>query len=281
MKFLLNGNMLATIDRVAFEIGGWPVHWYGIIMGLCIAIGYIVFSREGKRKGIDEDTLFNFLFWMVIIGYLGARLYYVAFKLDYYLANPEQILMIWQGGIAIYGGIIAGSLTLYVMSKRSQINPVLMFDVTAPAIMLAQAIGRWGNFMNQEAYGGVVSRSFLEQLYLPEFMIQQMYINGEYHHPTFLYESVWNLLGFILLLVFRRRKQFFRQGEVAASYLIWYGVGRAVIEGMRTDSLYLGPLRVSQWLSIVLVVVSIGFVVYRRKQSFPEVPYYEEETSSL
>ena len=112
-------------------------------------------------------------------------------------------------------------------------------------------------------------------------MIQQMYINGEYHHPTFLYESVWNLLGFILLLIFRRRKQFFCQGEVAASYLIWYGVGRAVIEGMRTDSLYLGPLRVSQWLSIVLVVVSIGFVVYRRKQSFPEVPYYEEETSNL
>lgn len=281
MKFLLNGNMLATIDRVAFEIGGWPVHWYGIIMGLCIAIGYVVFSHEGKRKGIDEDTLFNILFWMVIIGYLGARLYYVAFKLDYYLANPEQILMIWQGGIAIYGGIIAGSLTLYVMSKRSQLNPVVMFDITAPAIMLAQAIGRWGNFMNQEAYGGVVSRSFLEQLYLPEFMIQQMYINGEYHHPTFLYESVWNLLGFILLLVLRRRKQFFRQGEVAASYLIWYGIGRAVIEGMRTDSLYLGPLRVSQWLSMVLVVASIGFVVYRRKQSFPEIPYYEEETSSL
>lgn len=277
MKTFMNPGIFAAIDRIAFNIGGWPVHWYGLIMGLCIMIAYVVFSREGKRKGIDEETLFDILFWLVIIGYIGARLYYVAFRFEHYLANPAQILMIWQGGIAIYGGIIAGSLTLYVMGKRSHLNPVTLFDITAPAIMLAQAIGRWGNFINQEAYGGVVSRTFLERLFLPNFIIEQMLINGNYHHPTFLYESVWNLLGLILLLSLRRKKQFFRQGEVAASYIIWYGVGRAFIEGMRTDSLYLGPLRVSQWLSMLLVVAGLVFVIYRRTQSYPEIPYYEED----
>lgn len=280
MKTLINPGLFAAIDRVAFDIGGWPVHWYGLIMGLCILIAYVVFSREGKRKGIDEELLFNFLFWMVIIGYIGARLYYVVFRLNYYLANPAQIMMIWQGGIAIYGGIIAGALTIYTMSKRHQLNPATMFDITAPAIMLAQALGRWGNFINQEAYGGEVSRSFLESLYLPNFIIEQMNVNGVYHHPTFLYESLWNMLGLALIMVLRRKPAFLRQGEVAASYVIWYGIGRAFIEGMRTDSLYIGPLRVSQWLSMILVVAGIVFVVYRRKQSFPEIPYYEEDELS-
>lgn len=280
MKTSINPGLFAAIDRVAFDIGGWPVHWYGLIMGLCILIAYIIFSREGKRKGIDEETLFNFLFWMVVIGYLGARLYYVAFRLDYYLANPAQILMIWQGGIAIYGGIIAGGVTIYVMSKRQQLNPATIFDITAPAVMLAQAIGRWGNFINQEAYGGEVSRGFLESLYLPNVIIEQMNVNGIYHHPTFLYESLWNLLGFVLILMLRRQPKFFRQGEVAATYVIWYGIGRAFIESMRTDSLYLGPLRVSQWLSMILVVAGIIFITYRRKQSFPEIPYYEEDELS-
>lgn len=280
MKTLINPGLFAAIDRIAFDIGGWPVHWYGLIMGLCILIAYVIFSREGKRKGIDEDTLFNLLFWMVVIGYIGARLYYVAFRLEHYLANPAQIIMIWQGGIAIYGGIIAGAVTIYVMSKRSQLNPASVFDITAPAIMLAQALGRWGNFINQEAYGGEVSRSFLESLYLPNVIIEQMNVNGVYHHPTFLYESVWNLLGLILILVLRRKPKFFRQGEIAATYVIWYGIGRAFIEGMRTDSLYLGPLRVSQWLSMILVVAGLVFVIYRRKQSFPEIPYYEEDEIS-
>lgn len=280
MKTLINPGLFAAIDRVAFDIGGWPVHWYGLIMGLCILIAYVVFSREGKRKGIDEELLFNFLFWMVIIGYIGARLYYVVFRLNYYLANPAQIMMIWQGGIAIYGGIIAGALTIYTMSKRHQLNPATMFDITAPAIMLAQALGRWGNFINQEAYGGEVSRSFLESLYLPNFIIEQMNVNGVYHHPTFLYESLWNLLGFVLILMLRRQPKFFRQGEVAATYVIWYGIGRTFIESMRTDSLYLGPLRVSQWLSMILVVAGIIFIIYRRKQSFPEIPYYEEDELS-
>lgn len=280
MKTLIKPGLFAAIDRIAFDIGGWPVHWYGLIMGLCILIAYVIFSREGKRKGIDEDTLFNLLFWIVVIGYIGARLYYVAFRLEHYLANPAQIIMIWQGGIAIYGGIIAGAVTIYVMSKRSQLNPASVFDITAPAIMLAQALGRWGNFINQEAYGGEVSRSFLESLYLPNVIIEQMNVNGVYHHPTFLYESVWNLLGLILILVLRRKPKFFRQGEIAATYVIWYGIGRAFIEGMRTDSLYLGPLRVSQWLSMILVVAGLVFVIYRRKQSFPEIPYYEEDEIS-
>lgn len=267
----------ASIDPEAFNIGGWSVRWYGLIIGLGIVVAYFLFNREGKRKGIDENTTLDLIFWTVMIGFIGARLYYVLFRLDYYLANPGQIIQIWQGGLAIYGGIIAGVITLIVLSRRYQLSMMTVLDIAAPSVLAAQAIGRWGNFMNQEAHGGPVAREFLESLFLPEFIIEQMNINGVYHHPTFLYESLWNIIGVALLLVLRRKSNFFRQGEVAASYLIWYGVGRAFIEGLRTDSLYLGSLRVSQWLSVLSVIASIALIIYRRTQVYPPVPYYEAD----
>lgn len=265
---------LGQINRIAFRIGSWPVYWYGIIIGLGMLAAYLVYQKEVQRKGIDQDKAFDLLFWAIIFGFIGARLYYVLFSWEQYSDNLMSIFSIWQGGIAIYGGVIAGLLTIILYCWKKELPLVLMLDISAPALMIAQSIGRWGNFMNQEAYGGITSRLNLERLALPDFVIQQMYIQGEYRQPTFLYESVWNFIGFILLLILRRQKGLLREGEVAAGYAIWYGAGRAYIEGMRSDSLYLGGLRVSQWVSMFLVVAAVVFIAYRRRQPLNEVPTY-------
>ena len=176
------------------------------------------------------------------------------------------------------GGLIAGGLAVYWFARRKKMTLSLLLDILAPSVLLAQSIGRWGNFINQEAHGGPVTRQFLENLYLPEFIINQMNINGTYYHPTFLYESLWSLVGFALLLLLRNKNQFLRQGEVALSYVIWYSAGRFFIEGMRTDSLWIGDfLRVSQGLSLVLFVAALGVLMYRRYYTYPPVPYYKDE----
>ncbi|MBD3949889.1 prolipoprotein diacylglyceryl transferase [Tuanshanicoccus lijuaniae] len=263
---------LAKLSPIAFRLFGWPVHWYGIIIGIGIVIAYTMIQREAKRKELDEEQMSDIVFWTIIIGFIGARLYYVLFRLDYYLMHPTQILSIWQGGIAIYGGILAGLVTLYYLAKRYHLSFITILDVVAPAVLTAQSIGRWGNFMNQEAYGYEVSRDFLEKIHLPKVIIEQMNIEGVYHHPTFLYESLWSALGVILLLWLRQKPNLLKEGEVAAGYLLWYGLGRMVIEGMRTDSLYLGPLRISQWVAVVFVISSIGFIMKRRNEA--TIMYY-------
>ena len=186
------------------------------------------------------------------------------------------MLFIWEGGLAIYGGVIAGFLTIYYLAKKKDIPLLLLTDIIAPNLMLAQAIGRWGNFINQEAHGAEVSRQFLENLLLPEFIIEGMYINGAYYHPTFLYESVWNIIGLVLLLVLRNREHLLVRGESTTGYLIWYGIGRFLIEGMRTDSLYMGSFRVSQIVSIVIILLGIGLVIYQRRFAYPKPQYYTD-----
>ncbi|UUX32921.1 prolipoprotein diacylglyceryl transferase [Fundicoccus culcitae] len=272
---MLDLTIVGQIDPVAFRLLGWPVRWYGLLIGLGMVIAYVMVMREAKRKQIPEEKMSDILFWTIIFGFIGARIYYVIFRLDYYLANPHLILQVWQGGIAIYGGIIGGVITIYVLSRRYGVKFFDVLDIAAPALLVAQIIGRWGNFINQEAYGYETSRTFLETLRIPEFIINQMYIDGSYYHPTFLYESLWNLVGLIIILILREKKQFFKEGEVAATYIVWYGLGRVWIEGMRMDSLYLGPLRVSQWLSVVLVIAGISFMIYRRKTQ-PDLPYYSD-----
>ncbi|MCI3028349.1 prolipoprotein diacylglyceryl transferase [Desemzia sp. C1] len=265
-----------TIDRVAFSFGPFTVYWYGIIIGVAMLLAISLASKEGKKRGFEEDTLIDMALWAIPIGLIGARIYYVLFEWDYYIQNPLEIIAIWNGGIAIYGGLIAGGLTVYWYAKKKEIPVALMLDVLAPYVLLAQAIGRWGNFINQEAHGGEVTRTFLENLYLPDFIINQMQINGVYYHPTFLYESLWSLLGFGLIIFIRNRKGLLRQGEVALSYVIWYSVGRFFIEGMRTDSLWIGDLlRVSQGLSLLLFIGAIGIWIYRRRD-YPAKSYYLE-----
>ena len=264
------------IDPIAFEIGPLSVAWYGLIIVVAMILAIYLTIKEGEKRGISEDFIVDTAFWVLPLGILGARLYYVLFELDYYLANPLQILAIWEGGLAIYGGIIAGVLTIYWRAKKENVPFLLIIDILAPYTLLAQAIGRWGNFINQEAHGGEVSRQFLENLMLPEFIIEQMNIGGTYYHPTFLYESVWSLIGVVIILFIRNREKFLLRGETTAAYLIWYGVGRFFIEGMRTDSLYIGPLRVSQILSAVLDVFGIALIVYQRNYRYPKPEYYTD-----
>lgn len=266
--------IIGQLSPIAFELFGWPVHWYGIIIGFGILLAYIIIGREASKKQLDGEKMSDLIFWSIIIGFIGARLYYVAFRLDYYLANPTHIFSIWEGGIAIYGGVLAGLLALYCLTRRYELPFIKTLDVVAPGLILAQAIGRWGNFMNQEAYGYEVTREFLEKLQLPGWMIEQMNINGVYHHPTFLYESTWNVIGFIGLIVLRRIPGLLKEGEVAAGYLLWYGFGRMFIEGLRTDSLYWGPLRVSQWLAGIFVILSVIFIIVRRRDLL--VPNYTD-----
>ena len=268
--------LLSVIDPVAISIGPIKIYWYGIIIALAMLIGISLATKEAQKLGLEEDTMVDMALWAIPIGFIGARLYYVLFKWDYYIQNPSEIIAIWNGGIAIYGGLIAGGLAVYWFARRKKMTLTLLLDILAPSVLLAQSIGRWGNFINQEAHGGAVSRQFLETLYLPEFIIEQMNINGTYYHPTFLYESLWSLLGFILLIILRNQKGLLRRGEVALSYVIWYSFGRFFIEGMRTDSLWIGDImRVSQMLSLVLFIGAIILLVYRRRD-YPSKPFYSE-----
>ena len=256
------GNIQA-IDRVALQLGSITVHWYGVIIVSGMILGWVLASKEAKKLGLYNDVFSDLLLWAIPISVISARLYYVVFKWEYFIENPGEIMAIWQGGIAIHGALIGAVITAIIFSKKKEIPFWKLADIAAPSIILGQAIGRWGNFINQEAHGSEVSRSFLEGLYLPDFIINQMYINGTYFQPTFLYESIWNIIGFIALVNLRRFRV--RSGELFLSYIIWYSVGRFFIEGMRTDSLMLTEsLRIAQVMSFLLIAVAIILIVYRR-----------------
>ncbi|WP_373711301.1 prolipoprotein diacylglyceryl transferase [Jeotgalibaca porci] len=270
-------QLLAAIDPIAIKIGGFEVAWYGVIIGVGILLAMYLASSEGDRKGMPQDFILDLAFWTVPIAILGARAYYVLFELGYYLENPGQIFQIWNGGLAIYGALLTGALVVYFFTKKKNVPVMLTLDVLAPGVLIAQSLGRWGNFINQEAHGAAVTREFLEGLFLPEFIINQMNIKGTYYHPTFLYESLWSLIGFALIVYLRRRPNLLREGEVFFSYIIWYAFGRFFIEGMRTDSLYLfANIRVSQLLSIILIAGAIAAWAYRRYNHYPKDSFYTD-----
>lgn len=263
--------MTLTINPVAFNLGNLSVKWYGVIMALAIILAVSMAIIEGRKRQIESDDFVDLLLWAVPLGYVGARIYYVIFEWQYYAQHPDQIIAIWNGGIAIYGGLLAGLVVLLIFCYKKMLPPFLMLDIITPGVMAAQILGRWGNFINQEAHGGPTTLGFLQSLHLPNFIISQMKINGVYYQPTFLYESFFNLIGLILILVLRHRKHLFEQGEIFMLYLAWYSVVRFFVEGMRTDSLYLwGSIRVSQLLSLILLVIVIGLFIYRRKVVKPK-----------
>lgn len=257
------------MDPIALKLGPLEIRWYAlcILVGLVLAV--YLSAKEAPRRRIREDDVYDFILIAFPLAILGARLYYVAFSWESYKDNLLAIFAIWNGGIAIYGGLLAGFAVLVFFTRHRFINTWDFLDIAAPSVMIAQAIGRWGNFFNQEAYGEAVAH--LD--YLPAFIRDQMYIDGSYRTPTFLYESLWNLLGFILICILRRRPRLLKQGEITCFYLVWYGTGRFFIEGMRTDSLMFLGLRVSQWLSALLVILGLGLIFYRRKQA--AIPYYQ------
>ncbi|EAC4654622.1 prolipoprotein diacylglyceryl transferase [Listeria monocytogenes] len=267
------GNGVQPLDPVAIQIGSISVKWYGVIIASAVVIALLLALSEANKRKMDKEIIVDLLIWAIPISIISARIYYVIFEWDFYKNNLGEIVKIWHGGIAIYGALIGAVLTAIIFSRIKKISFWQLADVVAPSLIIAQAIGRWGNFMNQEAHGAETTRSFLESLHLPDFIINQMYIDGAYYQPTFLYESLWNVLGFIVLLIIRRTK--IRSGELFLGYVIWYSFGRFFIEGMRTDSLMWGDFRVSQVLSLLLIVLSIGIIIYRRMKMNP--PYYIED----
>lgn len=242
------------MDPVAFKVFGFEVRWYGLLIAIAVLIGTILALREAKRKGIKEESIIDMLLFAVPGAIIGARLYYVIFMWDYYSKNPGQILNLRGGGLAIHGVIIGGALVAYIFTKVKKLNFLTVADIVAPSLILGQAIGRWGNFANQEAHGG------------PTDLPWGIMIDGVKVHPTFLYESIWNFLVFGFLLWYRRKKAK-ADGEVFAMYLVLYSVARFLIEGMRTDSLMLGPIRVAQLISAIIIIVGIIFIRYIRKKA--------------
>lgn len=266
------GIVFNYIDPVAFNLGPLSVRWYGIIIAVGILLGYFVAQRTLVKAGLHKDTLVDIIFYSALFGFIAARIYFVIFQWPYYAENPGEIIKIWHGGIAIHGGLIGGFIAGVIVCKVKNLNPFQIGDIVAPSIILAQGIGRWGNFMNHEAHGGPVSRAFLEQLHLPNFIIENMYINGQYYHPTFLYESIWDVAGFIILVNIRKH---LKLGETFFLYLTWYSFGRFFIEGLRTDSLMLtSNIRVAQLVSILLILISISLIIYRRIKYNP--PLYSK-----
>ncbi len=239
------------INPVAFKLFGLEVRWYGILIAIGAFLAINLAEKMGKRYNY-KDGLYNLFssdlgIFVILLGVIGARLYYVIFQWDYYRENPGEILAIRNGGLAIYGGILAGLLATYIFSRIKKIKFMTILDCLAPAVPLAQAIGRWGNFINGEAHGG------------PTDLPWGIMVDGIKVHPTFLYESLLDFFIFIVLYFFVSKRQKF-EGQLFTLYLIIYGCGRFFIEAMRTDSLYFGPFRVSQLLSLILVV--IGLIIY-------------------
>lgn len=294
------------LDPIVFSIGNFSVHWYGLILGFGALVGLLLAIQEGKRFGIPQEFFMDVLLIGAPSAIVGARIYYVAFMWDEYKNDLWKIFKIWEGGIAIYGALIGAIIAAVILVRRRGYNFWRIADICAPGLIVGQMIGRWGNFINQEAYGGPTTESFLrDTLHLPSFIVNQMNVQGVFHHPTFLYESIWSL-GVLIILFILRRSRFLRAGELFFSYFILYSIGRFFIEAVRTDSLaFQGPewlasfinglwtpmtwlgfeqgaldpaygnIRISQLLPIIIIIVAIVSMILRRKM-IPNLPRYSD-----
>ncbi len=241
------------------------VHIYGVLIALAIGLGVWLCSRREKRMGLKKDTTVDLALWVVPAALIGARLYYVAFQWDMYRNSPVSILYVWRGGLAIYGGVIGGLIGGGAYCLRKKAPFAVLADLVAPALILGQAVGRWGNYFNGEAYGYEIKNAAWQ------FFPAGVQVDGAWHMATFFYESLWDFLGFLLL--WRMREKVTARGNLFLLYLCWYGLGRAVIEGLRTDSLMWGGVRVSQALSGALVLAAGIALILRRRKHRGEKPY--------
>ena len=243
------------------EIGPLSIQWYALCILFGAAIAYFIGQYHFKKLGYSKEILSDYVFGLLLVGIIGARIWYVIFMWnELYVHDPMEIFMINHGGLAIQGGIFTGLIYSYFFFKKKNIPFLVAGDAIMPGVLLAQACGRWGNFFNHEAYGSSVDLSYLHTLHLPRFIIDNMYIAGEYHHPTFLYESIGCVLGFLIILLIIKRYQK-KQGIQFFSYFIWYGIIRYFIESFRTDSLYVFGLKTAQLVSIGFIIVGVvGFL---------------------
>ena len=259
-----------------FKIGSFGIRWYSVLILVGILLALYLCDKEAKKHDLPKDVIFDVGFWVVIFGILGARLYYVLFNLGLYKNDLVGVFKVWEGGLAIHGGIIAGFITLFAYCKINKLPLWKLTDIAVPSIILAQAIGRWGNFFNQEAHGPVTTLENLQRLHIPNFIIKGMNIDGIYYHPTFLYESLWCLLGFIVLLLVRKYYKYLKKGQLTCIYLMWYGVGRLFIESLRTDSLMLGHYKVAQLVSIGSILIGLVCFIYLCFNKLKKGLYYEK-----
>ena len=235
----------------SFSVFGREIYFYGVIIALGFVLGILYCARRAPEFGIRSDDVYDMMIWMIPLSILGARLYFVIFQAEYYFAHPAEILAVWEGGLAIYGGIISGVLVAFVFCRLRHISFLAMLDVMSFGVLIGQALGRWGNFFNREAFGAETEIFCRMGLTAPDG-------TTVFVHPTFLYESLWNLLGLIFLIRFSRSGRRRYNGQIALMYFFWYGLGRSWIEGLRSDSLYLAHtgIRASQLLSILIACVS-------------------------
>ena len=254
------------INPVAFSVGGFNIYWYGIIIGAGFMLALAFALRVLKNFGIKTDAFIDCVIAGFIFGIIGARLYYVIFRWEYYSQNPSEILAIHNGGLAIYGGVIGGLTAGCITAKIKKVPVYAILDVAVMGFLIGQGIGRWGNFVNQEAFG--------TQTDLPWRMVSEN-TNGVGVHPCFLYESVWCLLGFVLLYLFSRKYRKY-DGQIFLLYLVWYGFERMFVEGLRTDSLYIFNLRVSQILAGLTMIIGIVLLIVFRKCTSKAVNQIEE-----
>lgn len=276
--------MYPPVDPIIFEVGPIALRWYGLLMLVAIVTAATISSREVARKGEDPENLWDMLFWILIPGFIGARLYYVFIQsprgpegLGYYLSNPGKILQIWGGGIHIFGGFIFGLAALLIFARVKRLNPLPYLDAIALSLPLAQAIGRWGNFINQELYGPPTTLPWGLRIdpahRIPPYNDLAQYPESTRFHPLFLYESLWNFIGFgVLFWISRRFQKQLKPGDMALCYLIWYPLGRFFIEFLRTDSWFFPgtPFNVVHILSALAVIVGVvGLVLRHRPQSTP------------
>lgn len=254
-----------TLNRVACTVLGKDIYWYGIIICAGFILAALYVNSRTKDFGITSDNLTDCLIICVPLGIICARIYYVVFEWGYYAQHPGEIIAIWKGGIAIYGGIIGTLIGLFVYSRVKKLSLASLCDLAAFGLLIGQCIGRWGNFVNGEAHGG------------PTTLPWGMTIDGQSMvHPTFLYESLWNLVGFVLLHFYSKKRRF--KGEIALLYAAWYGAGRAWIEGLRTDSLYIGSVRVSQLLAIISCIAAVAVLARQYHRIKVEKAFYVPET---
>ena len=254
------------MNPIMIDFGFIQIYWYSFFLLIAFLIGCFLALKKAKKRKIEEEFMVNLFFYTIPIAFLGARIYYVIFNWNYYSVNIGDIFKIWEGGLAIHGGVIAGFLFLIFYCKKHNVSLFQITDILVISLILGQAIGRWGNFFNGEAHGAVTTLAHLQSLHLPNFIINGMYIDHNYYITTFLYESIWNLLGFFMLYIFYHSQKYFT-GKTTGLYLIWYGIGRFIIEGMRTDSLMLGNIRIAQLVSIITLIIGIILIVYQKIQN--------------
>lgn len=252
------------MNPVMFSLGKIEFRWYSFFILIAVIVGFCLAFREGKKRKIDADIIFDMGFYTVIFGILGARIYYVLFNLKIYQYDFLEIFRLWNGGLAIHGGILFGLLTIFVYAKIKRIKMFELTDIVAPSLIIGQAIGRWGNFFNQEAYGIKVSKELLQKMLIPKFVIKGMFINGQYYLPMFYIESIVCILGFIIILIIRKKSN--KIGLISGFYFIWYGLFRFIIEYFRTDSLMLGNIKIAMLVSVLSIIIGIILIVTKNKK---------------